>query len=155
VNPAPTIYVLDANILVRLADTTDAMHSTADKATKALRAGGAVLRTLPQSLFEFWVVATRPREKNGLGLSVSDAENFVDLFVRAYWTIPDDPALLTYWRVLVVRYATLGKQAHDARYVASMQAHGITHLLTFDTDFNRYTAEGITIVDPASVTAPT
>lgn len=134
------IYVLDANILVRLADTTDAMHATTEQATKSLRASGAVLRTLPQSLFEFWVVATRPREKNGIGLKVSDAETFIDLFVRLYWPIPDDPSLVTYWRRLVVRYGVTGKQAHE-----------LTHLLTFDADFNRYSAEGITVVNPASI----
>ena len=150
----PPIYVLDNNILVRLADASDADHATAQTAVRTLRATGALLRTLPQTLFEFWVVATRPQARNGLGLSIEDAEVLLDAFSRLYPTMPDDPALVSYWRGLVVQYRVTGKSAHDARYVAAMQAHRLTHLLTFDSDFNRYAAEGITIVNPASVPAP-
>lgn len=45
------------------------------------------------------------------------------------------------------------KQVHDARLVALMQAHGITHILTLNgSDFTRY--PGITPVDPASLAPP-
>jgi predicted nucleic acid-binding protein len=38
-------------------------------------------------------------------------------------------------------------QVHDARLVAVMEVHGLTHLLTFDTpDFHRFA--GITAVHP-------
>lgn len=33
-----------------------------------------VVRTVTQVLYEYWVVATRPVESNGLGFSVSDAK---------------------------------------------------------------------------------
>ena len=47
----------------------------------------------------------------------------------------------------------IGKNAHDARLVAAMRVHGVTHLLTFnDQDFARYT--GITVLTPAAVFAP-
>jgi predicted nucleic acid-binding protein len=46
-----------------------------------------------------------------------------------------------------------GKQAHDARIVAAMKVHGVTHLLTFNTDdFKRYT--DIAAVHSASIAAP-
>lgn len=49
-------------------------------------------------------------------------------------------------------HAVSGKNAHDARLVAAMLAHGLTHLLTFnDADFQRFT--GITTVTPAAVLA--
>lgn len=39
-----------------------------------------------------------------------------------------------------------GKNAHDARLVAAMVRHGLTHILTFNAqDFSRY--RGITIDD--------
>ena len=147
----PTNYVLDANILVRLANASDPDHNTAQAAVKVLRSSGAQLRTLPQTFFEFWVVATRAQGGNGLGLSPVQAEYLVDLFARVYWPIPDDPAMLNCWRRLVVRYGVVGKNGHDARYIASMQAHGLTHILTFDSDFNRYTPEGIAVIHPGSV----
>jgi predicted nucleic acid-binding protein len=50
----------------------------------------------------------------------------------------------------VLQYQVSGKQAHDARIVAAMNVHKLTHLLTFNTaDFKRY--DGITVVNPSSV----
>lgn len=144
-------YILDANMLLRLADTTHPHHDLAQNAIKALRATGAQVRTFPQTLFEFWTVATRAVAQNGLGLTVVEADNLVDYFVRLFWPIPDDPAMLNCWRRLVVRYGVVGKNGRDARYIASMQAHGLTHILTFDSDFNRYTPESIAVVHPGSV----
>jgi predicted nucleic acid-binding protein len=44
----------------------------------------------------------------------------------------------------------VGKQAHDARLVAVTLVHGITHLLTFNTDdFKRY--DEITVVNPKDI----
>ena len=44
----------------------------------------------------------------------------------------------------------MGKQAHDARLVAAMIAHRLTHLLTFNTDdFKRFSE--ITVVAPRSI----
>ena len=150
----PQVYVLDANLLLRLANKSDPLRPTVIHAVSSLLASGALLRTVPQSLFEFWVVATRPTDKNGLGLSITDAESELLSLIQSFPILPDDPALVTYWRQLVVRYSVTGKQAHDARYIAAMQAHGLTHILTFDADFYRYAAEGIIVVDPAHVSAP-
>lgn len=51
---------------------------------------------------------------------------------------------------MVAAYACQGKVAHDARYVAAMRAHGLTHLLTFNgADFARF--PGITVLDPHTV----
>lgn len=150
----PLIYVLDNNILVRLTDTNAADHTTAQTAVKTLRTSGAVFRTMPQTLFEFWVVVTRPQAKNGLGLSIEDAETLLNMFSLLFPTLADDPAVVSYWRALIVKYRVIGKQAHDARYIAEMQAHRLTHILTFDSDFNRFSSEGITVVHPASVITP-
>lgn len=50
-------------------------------------------------------------------------------------------------------YKVVGKTAHDARLVAAMHAHGLTHLLTFnEPDFRRYA--GIIVLTPAGVLAP-
>ncbi len=65
----------------------------------------------------------------------------------------DERAVYDCWRELVAKYGIQGKQAHDARLVAAMQRHGITHLLTFNTsDFSRY--PGITGIDPETVAVP-
>lgn len=59
-------------------------------------------------------------------------------------------AILPEWERLVVQYRVSGKQAHDARLVAAMRVHNLTHLLTFNTgDFKRFTA--ITAINPQSI----
>jgi len=50
----------------------------------------------------------------------------------------------------VVHHRVAGKQAHDARLVAAMLVHGVTHLLTFNTnDFKRFSE--IMVVNPQNV----
>ena len=56
------------------------------------------------------------------------------------------PLVCRRWRGTALRIE-ICKGGHDEVW----QAHGLTHLLTFDADFNRYAAEGITITHPASV----
>jgi hypothetical protein len=64
--------------------------------------------------------------------------------------LPDTPAIFPEWRRLVVVHQALGKNGHDARLVAAMRVHGLTHLLSFNAaDFVRYT--GTTALDPAGI----
>ena len=67
--------------------------------------------------------------------------------------LSDPPALFAEWRTLVVAHGCRGKAAHDARYVAALRGHGLTHFLTFNVaDFTRF--PGVTVLDPAAVAAP-
>lgn len=51
---------------------------------------------------------------------------------------------------LVKHYGSIGKQNHDARLVASMVAHSVPAILTFNAaDFRRYTE--IEVLTPAEV----
>ena len=55
------------------------------------------------------------------------------------------------WRKLVTGYGMSGKKSHDARLVACMKVHGVTHVLTFSVDdFRRY--DGMTAVRPEEFT---
>ena len=145
--------VIDANVLLRFADPTAAQHSTAVVALSALRSQGDALRTIPQSLYEFWVVATRPVANNGLGLSVAECDQALARIETLLPLLSDPPALFAEWRTLVVAHGCRGKAAHDARYVAALRGHGLTHFLTFNVaDFTRF--PGVTVLDPAAVAAP-
>jgi myo-inositol-1(or 4)-monophosphatase len=73
---------------------------------------------------------------NGLGRS--PAETLADLarFQTLFHRLDDTPAIYPVWEALVASAAVVGKRAHDARLVAAMMVHGLTHLLTFnDQDF--------------------
>ena len=147
-------YLVDTNILLRIADRKSSHHETARRAVRELAGTrGHVLRTTAQNYAEFWNVATRPSDRNGLGLSLSGAERQLKLMERIFHRLPDIDAVYPNWRSLVVSVGVSGVQVHDARLVAVMQAHGITHLLTFNVgDFTRFVGStGIIVVDPASL----
>jgi predicted nucleic acid-binding protein len=143
--------LLDANILLRLGDPTSASHAVAVAAVLALHGNGDSLHINPQSLYEFWVVATRPLSQNGLGLSVAESLAELTHLRTTFDFLDDSPNLFTEWVAVLSTVACQGKVAHDARYIAAMRTHGITHLLTFNgSDFVRF--PGITILDPNKVT---
>ncbi len=64
--------------------------------------------------------------------------------------LSDSPQILLNWLMLVETHDVKGKNVHDARLVAVMMVHGITHLLTFNTDdFRRF--PNITLLHPNEV----
>lgn len=105
---------------------------------------------VPQNMIEFWAVATRPVNVNGLGLSIDLATQELLQMKQLFTLQPDRPEIFPIWEQLIVRHQVMGKQAHDTRLVAAMIAHQILHLLTFNTDdFKRFTE--ITAIDPRAV----
>jgi len=54
------------------------------------------------------------------------------------------------WKSLVLSYKVIGVNVFDARLVAAMTVHGVSHILTANVkDFNRYS--GITVLVPDEV----
>jgi predicted nucleic acid-binding protein len=101
--------------------------------------GGHELAIAPQVLYEFWAVATRPLTANGLGFSASRADSEMSRIRRVSLLYDDDSNILSMWHDVVTKYQVLGKKAHDARLVAAMLRHRVTHLLTFNgRDFAQY-----------------
>lgn len=146
------IYLVDTNVLLRFAARTHPLHRIVRDAVRKLRASGHMLRVTPQNFIEFWNVATRPAARNGFGLTPAEADRLLRLAERLFPLLPDLPVVYPQWRRLVVTFGVSGVQVHDARLVAAMISHGVTHILTFNTaDFARYATEGIVAVDPATV----
>lgn len=143
-------HLTDTNILLRVSHRNDPDYDLVRSALDLLRAEGATLHYTPQNLAEFWNVCTRPGRQNGYGLSIGETNRRAGLIERGFALLPDDPRIHIEWRRLVVAHSVMGVQVHDARLVAAMRVHGITHLLTLDQqDFARY--PGITVVHPREV----
>ncbi len=105
---------------------------------------------MPEAIYEFRVVATRPIANNGLGLLTVECENEVARIEASFPLLDAKPNLFIEWKAVVSAFARHGKVAHDARLVAAMRTHGLTHLLTFNgSDFSRY--PGIVLLDPNGV----
>jgi predicted nucleic acid-binding protein len=145
--------LLDTNILTRMVQPAHPVHRIATGAVDALRRRGDQLCVVPQNLYEFWVVATRPTQDNGMGLTTSQAAAELGNVKSLFTFLMDMPELYSKWENLVSTLDVKGKPAHDARLVAAMQVHAIEGLLTFDSsDFARY--PGVVVLAPASVVAP-
>lgn len=88
-----------------------------------------------------------PLERNGLGRTPGEASAELAQLKAFFPLLPDVPGIYPEWERLVSAYAVQGVNVHDARLVAAMVAHGLTHILTFNTrDFARYGE--ISVVDP-------
>lgn len=146
------IYLVDTNILLRFADRNHSLHSVVRTAVRKLRNDEHQLRVTSQNCVEFWNVATRPKNKNGFGLTPAEADRLLRLIERVFPLLSDMPTLYSEWRRIVVTFSVSGVQVHDARLVAAMKSNGVTHILTLNTtDFVRYASERIVAVDPTRI----
>lgn len=57
----------DSNVLLHSLKPDDPHHPAAKQSIQDLKSGGHKLVILPQCLYEFYVVATRPAKNNGTG----------------------------------------------------------------------------------------
>src|SRR5438270_4169742 len=143
-------YLVDTNILLRLAKQEDPNYSTIQSAIESLTERGTQLCYIAQNIIEFWNVCTRPATHNGLGLSIPETDSRVRAIERTMTLLPDHEQIYKVWRQLVIGNNVKGVQVHDARLAAAMQVHGVTHILTLNQpDFARYTR--VTVVHPMSV----
>jgi predicted nucleic acid-binding protein len=141
-------WLIDTSVLIRTLDIGSSQQSSAVEALSRLRSNDETLIVFPQNLIEFWAVATRPNENNGLGLSVEEARLQLDQIKIHFVLKPDDETVFENWERLVERYGVHGKAVHDARIVAAMQSGDISNILTFNiADFRRY-ADIINFTDP-------
>ncbi len=141
--------LVDTNILGRLAQPGHAHYQPANDAVDAIRRRGDVPCVIPQVLYEFWVVATRPVAQNGLGMTAAQADRDLTQIESLFTLLDENPNLYADWRRLIVAHQVVGKNAHDARIVATMAHHAISQVLTFNkSDFAKYS--GITVLDPVS-----
>jgi predicted nucleic acid-binding protein len=140
-------WLVDTNVLLRIAQPSHAMYSDAARSLAIIARRGDHLRITPQNLIEFWAVATRPIANNGLGISPVEAAAELLKLKKLFEVLPDEPEILFQWEHLVVKHGVIGRQTHDARLVAVMLVHNLTHLLTFnDRNFKRFNE--ITVLNP-------
>lgn len=143
----------DTNILLRLVKPDHPQHSAALAAVRRLLQAGHGVHLVPQVLFEFWAVATRPIENNGLGYSAAAAHAEIGRLRSSFVVLEDRPGILDLWLQLAHGRDCKGKTSHDARLVAAMLGHGLTHLLTFNVgDFARF--DEVIVLSPDATPPP-
>ena len=121
---------VDTNVLLTATDESRHLHTEAKQFLVSSANQGLRLAISGQVVREYLVVATRPIESNGLGMSVSDAEANLNEFLR-YLNLYDETVdVSARLRQLAITYNLRGKRIHDANIVATMEVHEISTLLT-------------------------
>ena len=141
--------LLDTSILSRLSNRRDPERPGVAAALQALTDQSHELCLVPQVLYEYWAVATRPADVNGLNLSTVQVRQEVEDFQAAFALIPDSEGIFERWLGLVTTHQVAGRPTHDARLAAAMLVHGLDALLTRNApDFKRF---GITVLHPSEI----
>ena len=142
--------LVDTNLLLRSLQPQSPHFHSASASILELNTRGEDLCVVPQVLYEFWTVCTRPAGANGLGMTTAEAHAEQTKALSLFALLPDTAAIFPEWQRLVVQHDAKCRNAHDARLVAAMSVHGVGHVLTFNgTDFTRY--PGVTALDPTSL----
>ena len=133
------MILLDTNIILRSKQNGSSHHKEVTEKLIKLAENGEELVICPQVIYEFYVVATRPPDNNGFGLSPETAIGELENIVETYSMLAETDQVYFNWRKLISDYKVIGKNAHDARIVAFMVSNSIGSLYTLNKkDFERY-----------------
>jgi predicted nucleic acid-binding protein len=131
--------LIDTNVLLRRAQPGHPLHASAVDSVARFLARSTPVYFTPQNIAEFWNVATRPADKNGLGLPHATVLAEIAAIESLLILLPDAPAVCPEWKRLVTTHRVTGVKVNDARLVAFMSVFRIKSILTFNTgDFTRY-----------------
>ena len=131
--------MIDTNILIRRINRRDPQHRGVRKALNVLEARGDRICVSPQNIIEFWNVATRPANKNGLGLTPPVAGRVVARIEESFHLLTETTDVYHEWRRLVVFFSVSGVKVYDTRLAALSIVLRVGAILTFNvTDFRRF-----------------
>lgn len=134
------VYLSDTSVILRFNEPSSPLCKIVETCLDKLGQTGAEIVIVPQVLVEFWVVATRPKDVNGLGLTVEEAERTLENLQNVFTILPENERIFGEWKRLVAKHKVSGKVAHDARIVAAMMTHKVEIILTLNpNDFKRFT----------------
>lgn len=135
----PGRVLLDTNVLLAATDEGRPEHRDALSVLNDWAAASDCLCVSGQVLREYLTVATRPADRNGLGLKLPDALANVRAIRERTTLLAEDPRVTDRLLGLLADVECLGKQVHDANLVATMLVHGIGSIVTMNlADFARF-----------------
>jgi predicted nucleic acid-binding protein len=147
-----TQYLLDTNIILRFCNAADTDHGLVVAAIAQLLNQGDDCVLTAQVLIEFWVVATRPAEVNGLGWTTDEVKAVIEQLLLQFLLLEESPEIFSTWLDFVSKNKIKGKRTHDSRIIAAMLTRQITHLLTLNpSDFRDASGSGIIVIHPQTL----
>jgi len=135
----PGRVMLDTNVILSATDEGRAEHRQALLIFSHWAGSGTTLYASGQIMREYLAVATRPADKNGLGLKQADAVANVRAFRARVTLLSEENKVADCLLGLLDEVPCAGKQVHYANVVATMIVHGIDSLVTMNlADFTRF-----------------
>ncbi len=132
-------FLPDTSVILRLNEPSNPICKIVEECLDKLSQNGEELVVVPQILVEFWVVATRPKSVNGLGMTTDEAKRELENLQKLFTLLPEDENIFDQWKRLVTKHKVSGKPTHDARIAAAMIIHKIENILTLNpNDFKRF-----------------
>ena len=137
---------LDTNLLIEATNAKRRQHEQ----VRALIETHPRLVFSAQVLREYLVVATRPTEANGLGLSLPDALENVHAFRENIRLLPEERPILPTLIKLVGEIPCAGKRIHDAHIVATLMVHKVGRIATLNAEDFRAFSKWIVVLTPTA-----
>lgn len=134
----PASSILDTNVLVSSTASQRKLHEVAQSVVQCPVSGKQACVS-GQILREYLVVATRPLESNGLGLTPAEAIANVSAFRSLMHCLEENEEVRKRLAKLVLTHECRGVVIHDANVVATALAHGVPAIVTENwEDFRRF-----------------
>ena len=140
--------LLDANILVYAMDTGAAQHRASLGLLEAASDPATVLYVSSQVLCEFYSIVANPR-RIAAPYSPSEALEAISalLALPGIHVLPTPAQAVSGWMALLQRHPVTGADVFDLQLVATMQAHNVQRIYTFNTaDFEVFPE--LTVIAP-------
>jgi|SRR5690242_21154855 predicted nucleic acid-binding protein len=91
--------LVDTNILLRITRRADPQHKVVDTALARLASQRAILHYTHQNIAELWNAMAHPIGRNGLGLTIAEAERVVLAIESGMSLMPDGEPVYREWRL--------------------------------------------------------
>jgi predicted nucleic acid-binding protein len=136
---------IDTNVLIHATIQVSSLHQIARQKLEENYQAGTEIWISRQILREFAAALTRPQPISP-ALPISTVITEARFYEARFEVANEDDEVTNKLFELLLRIPSGGKHIHDANIVATMQANGITQLLTENvSDFARY-SQLITII---------
>ena len=125
-----TKVMVDTNVLLEASDQARRLHVQSLTLFQNSLRDGVDLFLCTQVIREYLVVATRPIENNGLGMTLAIAIENIRQFRRRSSCVAETQQAGELFLEWAARFGTSGKKLHDLQILATASTAGIDILLT-------------------------
>lgn len=136
--------LVDTNVLLEATDEGRRLHHHALELFRNASDAGVDLFLGTQVLREYLVVATRPIENNGLGMTSDHAIENLKRFQKRASLVAETLAAAELFMEWVGKYQIRGKRLHDLQILATASVAGMHALITAnEKDYPNFSPLGI------------